>query len=184
MSLPVCMWISTEGGCCCKLQLLKSCVHSDNDSSPLNVRLVFDSCSQRSYVTQTGKDKLQLRVVGRDSLLIKSFEESDARLRTCEIVQVGIKTLCDATMYIQAYVVPVICGPLTQQSTELTQSSYGHLRNLPLAERAGGGVLAVSNLLGADSVWFTHSIFKTITTDSNVVGSLTFETFHRTFTVT
>ena len=118
-------------------------VRPENDSSPLNVRVVFDSCSQRSYVTQTVNKKLQLPVVVRNSLLIKTFGESDARLRTCEIVQVGIKTLCDATVYIQAYVVPVICGPLTQQSTELTQSSYEHLRNLPLADRAAGGVLEV-----------------------------------------
>ena len=128
-------------------------VRPDNDSSPLNVRLVFDSCSQRSYVTQAVQEKLQLPVFGRDSLLIKAFGESNARLRTCEIVQVGIKTLCDTTVYIQAYVVPVICGPLTQQSTELTQSSYEHLRDLPLADRAGGGVLAVSILVGADYYW-------------------------------
>ncbi|XP_068758033.1 receptor-type tyrosine-protein phosphatase F-like [Montipora capricornis] len=98
---------------------------------------------QRSYVTQTVNKKLQLPVVVRNSLLIKTFGESDARLRTCEIVQVGIKTLCDETVYIQAYVVPVICGPLTQQSTELTQSSYQHLRNLLLPDRAARGVLAV-----------------------------------------
>ena len=125
----------------------------NNDSSPLNVRLVFDSCSQRSYVTQTVKEKLQLPVVGRDSLLIKTFGQSDARLRTCEVVQVDMKTLCDATVYVQSYVVPVICGPLTQQSTELTQSSYEHLPNLPLADRAGGGVLAVSILIGVDYYW-------------------------------
>ncbi|XP_068680553.1 uncharacterized protein [Montipora foliosa] len=125
----------------------------DNDSSPLMVRLAFDSCSHRSYVTPAVKEKLQLPVVGRDSLLIKTFGESDVRLRNCEIVQVGIKTLCDATVYIQAYVAPVICGPLTQQSTELTQSSYENLPNLPLADRAGGGVLAVSILIGADYYW-------------------------------
>ena len=60
-------------------------VRPDNDSSPLNVRHVFDSCSQRSYVTQAAEEKLQLPVVGRDSLLIKTFGESDARLRTCEL---------------------------------------------------------------------------------------------------
>ena len=49
--------------------------------------------------------------------------------------------------------VPVICGPLTHQSTELTQFSYEHLRDLPLADRGGGGVLAVSILVGADYYW-------------------------------
>ena len=48
-------------------------VRPDNDSNPLNVRLILDSCSQKSYVTQAVKEKLQLPVVGRDSLLIKTF---------------------------------------------------------------------------------------------------------------
>ena len=68
-------------------------------------------------------------------------------------VQVAIKMLCDTTVYIQAYVVPVICGPLTQQPTELTPSSYEHLHDFPLADRAGGGVLPVSILIGADYYW-------------------------------
>lgn len=58
----------------------------------------------------------------------------------------GIKTICDATVYIQAYVVPVICGPLSQQSTRLTQCSYEHLHDLPLADRAGGGDVTVFSL--------------------------------------
>ena len=128
-------------------------MHPDNDSSPLNEHLVFHSCSQRSYENQAVKEKLQLPIASREFLMIKTFGESDARLHTCEIVQVGIKTLCDKTVYIQAYVVPVTCGPLTQQPTELTQSSYEHLRDLPLADRAGGGVLPVSILIGADYYW-------------------------------
>lgn len=55
-------------------------VHPDNNSHPLSVCLVFDSCSQRSYTTKDLKDKLKLPVIGRESLLIKTFGESDARL--------------------------------------------------------------------------------------------------------
>lgn len=54
-------------------------VRPDNDSHPLNLCLVFDSCSQRSHVTQCVKEKLDLPVLDKDSLLIKAFEESDAR---------------------------------------------------------------------------------------------------------
>lgn len=49
-------------------------VRPDKESRPLNLRLVFDSCSQRSYVTQSVKDKLDLLVLGKDSLLIKALE--------------------------------------------------------------------------------------------------------------
>ena len=58
------------------------------------------------------KFELGLPVIGRDLLLIKTFGQSYARLRACEMVQVGIKTVRRATVYVQAYVVPVICGPL------------------------------------------------------------------------
>jgi len=81
--------------------------------------------------------------------LIKTF----AQLRSFEIVQVGIKTACEAKVYIQAYVVPVICGPLTQQPIELAQCSYEHLHGLPLADEAGARDLAVNTLIGADYYW-------------------------------
>lgn len=77
------------------------------------IRLVFDCCSQRSYFSQNLKVESGLLVIGRNSLLIKTFGQSDARLRSCEIVQVGIKTVYGATVYVQAYVVPVIRAPLT-----------------------------------------------------------------------
>ena len=110
------LYVDQYGGSVLLQTATAEVVRPDNDSSPLNVRLVFDSCSQRSW-------------------------------RTCEIVQVGIKTLSDTTVYIQAFVVPVICGPLIKYSSELTRSSYEHLRDLPLADRAGGVVLAVSILI-------------------------------------
>ena len=91
---------------------------------------------------------MKLTVIGRESLLIKTFGESDARLRTCEIVQVGIKTMCDVIVF--AFVMPVICGPLTQQPTELAQSSCKHLHGLSLADSFGRGDLPISILIGAD----------------------------------
>ena len=51
-------------------------VRPDNDTSSLSVRLVFDSCSQRSYITKNLKDRLKLPVIGRESLQIKTFGES------------------------------------------------------------------------------------------------------------
>ena len=58
-----------------------------------------------------------------------------------------------AIVYIQAYVVPVICGPLTQQTTELAQSSSENLGGLSLADRCGIGDLLMRILIGADYYW-------------------------------
>ena len=45
-------------------------VRPNNDSSPLNVRLLFHSCSQRSYVTQGVKEKLLLPVFGSQRRIV------------------------------------------------------------------------------------------------------------------
>ncbi len=89
-------------------------VQPDNESYVQGCRLVFDSCSQRTYITDDLAHNLALPIIGRDSLLIKTFGENDARLHMCNIVQVGIKTEYGGTVYVRAYVVPVICGPLVQ----------------------------------------------------------------------
>ena len=130
-SISTSMYVDQSRGSVLLQTATAEVVRPDNDSYSPSVRLVFDSCNQRSYVTNKDlKDKLKLPVIGRESFLIKTFGESDARLRTCEIVQVGIKIMCDEIVYIQAYVVPVICGPLIQQPTELAQSSCEHLHGL------------------------------------------------------
>ena len=72
--------------------------------------LVVRVLTSEHVISERPKFELGLPVVGRDSLLIKTFGQSDARLRSCEMVQVGIKTAHGATVYVQAYVVPVICG--------------------------------------------------------------------------
>ena len=128
-------------------------LHPDNDGCFRCIRLVFDSCSQRYYITKNLKTELLLPVINRDSLFIKTFGQSNARLRSCEIVQVGIKTAYEATVYIQAYVVPVTYGPLTQHPIELAQCRYEHLRGLPLAHRADARDQAVNLLIGADYYW-------------------------------
>ena len=107
---PACMWISLRDQSSYRLQLPK-CYALIVTVAPEVLRLVFDSCSQRSYITEKLKTELGLPVIGRDLLLIKTFGQSDARLRSCEIVQVGIKTACEATVYIQAYVVSDMLPP-------------------------------------------------------------------------
>lgn len=56
-------------------------------------------------------------------------------------------------MYIQACVVPVICGLLTQRPTKLIRCSYEHLCGLSLADRASARDLALNILIGADYYW-------------------------------
>ncbi|XP_068708273.1 uncharacterized protein [Montipora foliosa] len=123
----------------------------------VNARMVFDSGSQKIYISENLENTLKLPVPGQDTLLIKTFGESTAKLRQCDIVQFagdGMK------IYVSAYVVPVICAPISNQIIEFTQAYYPHLQCSAvqclkrLSDNSHGGEdLSVDILIGADFYW-------------------------------
>ena len=59
------------------LQTAIAPVSSPCDSSvEIRARLIFDNCSQRSYVTSAWKKELKLPVLGSQTLLLKTFGEN------------------------------------------------------------------------------------------------------------
>ena len=52
-----------------------------SDQPEANSRIIFDSCSQRSYITEELQRTLHLPVAGQDTLLIKTFGEVSAKLQ-------------------------------------------------------------------------------------------------------
>ena len=121
------------------------------------VRLVFDSGSQKSYITKEVKDALDLPVVGKDKLLIKTFGDTSPKITTCEIVQVGLLCKDGAEFIMHAYVVPVICTPISNQVLSAAIDKYEHLRGLDLADYCEGDALDIDKtvgiLVGADYYW-------------------------------
>jgi hypothetical protein len=108
------------------LQTAKAYVcRPDNETKASNVRVIFDSCSQRSYVSQRLAKRLCLPVIGQDNLLIKTFGEETSRLRSCGM-----------SLYVNAYVVPVICTPPSNQYLHVAIEQYPYLADLELAESA------------------------------------------------
>ena len=64
----------------------------DDNDAPVNARLIFDGCSQRTFVTESLQRFLNLPVSGRHTLLIKSFGEPIAKLRQCDIAQLAVES--------------------------------------------------------------------------------------------
>ena len=63
-------------------------------------------------------------------------------------------------MFINAYEVDLICGPIANQTIEVAQQCYPHLQGLPLADYSQGGEeLEVDILIGAV---ITGQLFKTM----------------------
>ena len=120
------------------------------------VRLMFDSCSQKSYITNKLHSELRLPVIGREILLVKTFGEVTPKLGTCDIVQMCEHTRDGLAVYISCYSVPEICSPISCQVIEVAKSTYPHLWGLTLADNPTSEEqreMSIDCLLGADNCW-------------------------------
>ena len=137
------------------LQTAKAKVFNPHTSQPvITVRVLFDSGSQRSYITNKLKDALRLQPEQKQGMSIKTFGTDTARVHICEIVEVGMKMDDDTVMTLTLLAVPLICDPLSAQPIELCQEKYSHLAELQLADTSDGNDhMEVDILLGSDYYW-------------------------------
>ena len=102
----------------------------------LTLRILFDSGSQPSYMTEHARNKLNLSAVKTEKLLIKTFGQENEQLKECDVVEFCVQGLGvdSSTVQMTAHVVPLICSPLKDQSVQLAQQSYERLIELELAD--------------------------------------------------
>ena len=134
----------------------------DNQETGMYTQVIFDSCSQRSYITCKTREQLKLPTVGKETLLIKTFGDNSASVKECDIVQLCIRTIDGMSVYVTAYVVPVICSPVSNQEIQSVVECYPYLQGLQLACGAVNGTVSVDLLIGADHYWsfFTGGIIR------------------------
>ena len=131
-----------------------TCFNLDNSSVRGNLRLAFDSGSQRSYITERVSDKLALSPVGSSTMRITAFGSSKGKGQTCRIVKIGVETKEGSHRTMVLLTVPVICEPLTGTSLERSIESYQHLQGLELADSFNDRELIdIDILVGLDNYW-------------------------------
>ncbi|XP_068697319.1 uncharacterized protein [Montipora foliosa] len=139
---------------CILLQTARANVRSPHGGNSCNVRILFDSCSQKSYISSRLRSKLSLRPIGSDTVLIQTFGNNEPSLKQCSIVQFALECQDNLTVFINAYEVELICGPITNQTIEIAQQCYPHLQGLPLADHSRGDEdLEIDVMIGADHYW-------------------------------
>ena len=136
----------------------------DRLGSPVNVRVILDSGSQRSYITRRTSDTLSLDLSHKQKMLIKTFGAEKEEERDCEIVKVAMKTVDGAFLELSLFTVPLICEPLTHQPLAICQEKYEHLAHLTLADSCDEEDMSIDVLIGLDYFW-------QITTDQVIRGS-------------
>ena len=123
---------------------------SDNKLVP--VRILLDSGSQRSYITNSLKTRLKLVPLRQERLALNTFGNTGCKREDCDLIAVTLQGRRGEDIEIQMLSFPVICSPL---QTAVVVDQYPHLRNLDLADEDAdeGRSDSIDILIGTDYYW-------------------------------
>ena len=118
------------------------------------VRIVFDSGSQRSYITSNVKKMLNLDSKFTETMLIKTFGSTKNGKQTCDVVSIGILLKDGGMLELSLLTVPLICEPLCGQPISCISENYEYISRLELADHSyREDKLNVDILIGSDQYW-------------------------------
>ena len=89
----------------------------------LVVRVLFDTGSQRFYITNRVKNELSLEEKAEQCLMLRTFGNSGGKEEHCSVVEVGIFT-GDCSVNLELLSVPLICPDLTKQPVSCCRETY------------------------------------------------------------
>ena len=125
-----------------------------NGSKSISVRILFDTGSQRSYVTNTVINRLNLNPVKRETLHLNTFGNSKSKRQDCELFKLNIRSKKGENYTkLRAINFPTICSPVNSQ---VNIENYPYLNELELADfdpNAMGRNNNIDILVGADFSW-------------------------------
>ncbi len=118
------------------------------------VRLLLDSGSQKSYLTERAKQLIRLEPSREQRLSIATFGTQQGQTKVCPVVEVSMRLKGYSTMMLSLYVVPTICEPLTSQPIKACVQQSKAYFGLDLADQSDGEHdLPIDMLIGADYYW-------------------------------
>ena len=119
------------------------------------VRVLFDSCSQRSFINSDISLKLKLPIIKKERMIVKAFETENEKPRLIDIVHARVCGVEKIIMVeVELCVIKNICSHIAYQTIELAQATYEHMIKLDLADRTDGhSELKIDVLIGADFYW-------------------------------
>ena len=137
------------------LQTARTTVYNlGNPANSKEVRIILDIGSQKSYVTESGKEHLSLVPVGTETMIIKTFGVENQYRQVCDIVKVGMNLRNGYNLEMSFLSVTLICEPIPNQPTTFVCSIYSQFTSLDLADCCQGDEnLEVDILIGADQYY-------------------------------
>ena len=127
-------------------------VNATNGARSTPVHVLFDTGSQRSYITNATQEKLRLLRIKNETLYLNTFGDNKCKRQTCEVYKFNLVSKTGSEpMEITAITFPVICSPLNSK----LNTSHAHLKDLEHADYDDdddkGDTIDI--LIGADLYW-------------------------------
>ena len=113
------------------LQTATTYAYSQHSNRAIPVRVLLDSCSQRSYATNHLKKRLGLQPVKKETLNLNTFGQDKFTKQKCDVVSLNLKGKEGKDIEISALCFEKICSPLP---TKIELDKYPHLMGLDLAD--------------------------------------------------
>ena len=136
------------------LQTAQALVYSPDKTKRMNLNIIFDNGSQRSYITERARERLRLSSVGQRELIISTFAASRSRKQICNIVKAILELASGEELLLSLLTTSIICEPIICQLSNEKAQQYQHLHNIKLAEPAREGELIEFDILiGLDHYW-------------------------------
>ena len=132
------------------LQAAKAVVCNRENGKRLEVRILLDNGSQRSYISEEVYKKLGLKSLGKHCLHLNTFGSSKIARNHCEVVSLDLET-CSAEIFnISGLTCPVICSIPSKVDT----TQFSHMQGLQFADNIMGSADDnIDILLGADKYY-------------------------------
>ena len=133
------------------LQTAQAMASRDIDGSSIPVRVLFDSGSQLSYITERLQDQLHLKPFKFEKLHLNTFGTQNYKTQACAVVRLYLKGRPNGeSVAISALTSPVICSPLP---SAVKVDCYPHLSDLRLADESDTPKGEIDVLIGSNCYW-------------------------------
>ena len=141
------------------LQTARAQICNIETEETLTTRILFDTGSQRTYITENLRKLLKLKTLRTENVIINTFGKlHEPKLETLDVVQAKVKhRSTNEYTFIEAPFYRLPCKPLRNQEISLAKRSYENLSSLDLADfNEDNSELKIGVLVGVD---YYHSFF-------------------------
>ena len=135
------------------LQTARALASNDGTGREVMARVLFDTGSQRSYITDSLANQLRLKSLDKERLHLNTFGDHNFKRKTCNAVAVYLRKLNGTEgVTTRALSFPTICSTLPSLVKLNDFPSLCEL-DLDLADPPSSGPGAIDILIGSDWYW-------------------------------